>query len=282
MPHRDETAQIIALHASQQIPDPEPIPDTAETARFCPVSLADWLALSTTAGVPHVPAQLVTTLNRCDCAMFDQPGPHQERLGLAFADMQNASKPNHMMRFDFCSSSETKYRLANGLHQWDPAVRELTIDDPRVFDIMMEFPKERIPVWQRPWIDAAILDGYPVEYRVFVNDGRIAGISNYYPQRPLPRDDQQIQRVRELTHQLISAAQPPFLWNTGLLSRHFHETRDPDNVHFTADYIVASDDEVLFLEGGTPHELGAHPCCFEPGLIDGIALASRNHDHQTR
>ena len=44
----------------------------------------------------------------------------------------------------------------------------------------------------------------------------------------------------------------------------------------TMDFLVTQQDEVLFLEGGPSHRHGAHPCCFEPGHIDGIALEDRN------
>ena len=44
-------------------------------------------------------------------------------------------------------------------------------------------------------------------------------------------------------------------------------------VHFTADYIVDADDNIAFLEGGPPHHLGAHPCCFPTGETQGLALA---------
>ena len=33
---------------------------------------------------------------------------------------------------------------------------------------------------------------------------------------------------------------------------------------------------ILFLEGGPPHELGAHLCCFREGRISGVALEDRN------
>ena len=44
-------------------------------------------------------------------------------------------------------------------------------------------------------------------------------------------------------------------------------------MHFTADFLVTPN-EVLFLEGGPPSFMGAHPCCFENRLdrIEGVAL----------
>ena len=32
---------------------------------------------------------------------------------------------------------------------------------------------------------------------------------------------------------------------------------------------------MLFLEGGPPAELGAHPCCFAGDEIEGVALKDR-------
>ena len=43
----------------------------------------------------------------------------------------------------------------------------------------------------------------------------------------------------------------------------------------TADF-TATAEGMLFLEGGPPHELGAHPCCFREGRISGVALEDRN------
>ena len=45
---------------------------------------------------------------------------------------------------------------------------------------------------------------------------------------------------------------------------------------FTADFVVGKDGKVLFLEGGPPYGLGAHPCCFEGRDIEGIALAKED------
>lgn len=48
-------------------------------------------------------------------------------------------------------------------------------------------------------------------------------------------------------------------------------TPHPDGVHGTADFIATSDG-ILFLEGGPPHFMGAHPCCFPAGATTGVAL----------
>ena len=180
-----------------------------------------------------------------------------------------------MIRYDCCAPIETKHRVGSGHHRWDEALAEVIFDDPRLIDIISEFPRQEIPIWQRPWLDAAKADGYPIEYRAYVNDGAVVGISNYYPQRPLPLYDDHILQVIANTDALIAKAPTPFLWNHSLLQREFEEFQDTNQIHFTTDYFLPADSHTLLLiEDGPPHELGAHPCCFEPGDISGIALDS--------
>ena len=257
---------------SETPPPIEPIPVTEETNRFCPISLGDWIKLAARANVPAVSAQLVAMFNRTDALSFDAEGEHQKRLSNEWLRMKLVRKKRHMMRFDFCSGSDTKMRMADGQWEWHEEHQNLMLDDPRVIDILFEFPREQIHVWQRPWIDAEIVDSYPVEYRVFVRDGKVVGVSNYYPQRPLRESRRELVRVCKFTDDLIKHMDTPFLWHlVGMPS-----VLDPEGIHFTADFIVTREGMVLFLEGGPPHEMGAHPCCFKPGEINSVALTDRN------
>ena len=248
-----------------------PTPHTGEADWFCPISLGDWLDLCRQTGVPHVGAEKVATLLRDDCLRFDTKGEHQDRLGEAFEKIQEAAKPYHMLRFDCCSGLNVKMRMAQGQPQWNSEFNDLVLDDPRAFDIIFEFPREELPVWRRPWTDPIVYDNYPAEYRVFVRDGEIAGISNYYPQRPLIEFKGHLATLREYTTRLAEAAPQHFLWPMS----HRPDSVTEDGVHFTADFMATSNG-ILFLEGGPPHEMGAHPCCFQPGRIEGVALADRN------
>ena len=251
----------------------EPITITDETSRFCPISLGDWLNLCQKAGVPAVPALQMATINRADYFQWDTPGQHHERLQEVFRQVHESIMPRHMLRYDCCAPIETKMRLSLGEPEWHPDMALMIFDDPRLVDIISEYPREAIPVWQRPWLDAEILEHYPVEYRVYVRNGQIQGISNYYPQRPIALNQNHINQVTQHTELLIQHAQTPFLWNNGMLRSAFDAKEDPDGVHFTADYILPEGgNHLLFLEGGPPHELGAHPCCFPADAINGIAL----------
>ena len=77
--------------------------------------------------------------------------------------------------------------------------------------------------------------------------------------------------MREQTERLIQAVRTPFQWHLKPSLREL----DQDGVHFTADFIATAEG-ILLLEGGPPHELGAHPCCFQEGQISGVALEDRN------
>ena len=89
------------------------------------------------------------------------------------------------------------------------------------------------------------------------------GVSNYYPQRPLTNHQRHIDAIGQYTQALIDVINPPLLWN-------YSPFRDYFDSHFDADGNIA------FLEGGPPHHLGAHPCCFPIGETQGRALTPKN------
>ena len=259
---------------------PQTISATPETANFCPTSLIDWLELCQRARVPFVPAEQIASINRDDWLRFDQEGEHKGRLAAAQREIHEKLRPGHMFRFDFCAPLELKIRMSNGQPGLHPDMTRVNFDDPRAYTLLFEQPRELIPVHQRPWINPTMLDGYPVEYRAFVREGKLQGISNYYPQRPLPMNNFHIQVITQLTAQLTEAAKTPFLWNESPMKPWVETRYGLDGVHFTADFMVTQEDNVLFIEGGPPHEMGAHPCCFQHGRISGIALEDRNDQRE--
>ena len=251
---------------------------------FCPVSLEDWLEMCDETKVPYVPALKAATITKEDYLNFDQAGEHQQRLRDALMSVERAAAEldgPSMARFDFCSSIDVKMAMARGDAEANhkPEFAQPILDDPRAFDIMSEYPRAEIPIFVRPWVEAERYLSHPVEYRAFVRDGRVAGISSYYPQRPLPLRCEHIERVADLTERLIAAVQTPFQWHNPIFG--MPEDLDPDGIHFTADYLVAADTGLpVFLEGNPPHEMGAHPCCFRPDRIAGIALRNRNENRR--
>ena len=252
------------------------------TERFCPVSLGDWLSLCEEAEVPYVPAEKVAEFLRDDCVAFDQDIPDvQGRLRAVYEKLEAARQGGYMMRFDCCSVEALKYRLARGQPEWREEFLDLPIDDMRAYEMIFAYPREVLPVWKRPWIATRIVDAYPVEFRVFVQDGKVAGVSNYYPQRPLPEDSSHFFWAGEASGLALrladtAAGRVPFEWP------HSPWKAPATGVHFTADFLVTLDSRVLFLEGGPPHGLGAHPCCFRAGEIEGVAFEDRNEESVNR
>ena len=143
------------------------------------------------------------------------------------------------------------------------------------------------------WIrDRMIMSaGYPVEYRAFVANGRVAGISNYYPQRPLRKRQDEIDAVNALASRLATAlaeTRRQVVWPMPLpghpegAEAEKAEPGTAERVHFTADFVITEDEGAMLLEGGPPHFGGAHPCCFEHReAIEGVALEGHNEDDDT-
>ena len=164
-----------------------------EADRFCPVSLGDWLALCRQAGVPHIPAERIATIGHQDwrnhAALKAEGG---EGLDHAFKQGMLTLRRRHILRYDFCAPTAVKSIMAAGNDDFSSEMAVMTLDDRRVYDLPGEYPRDQVPIWQRPRIPAAIQDGYPVEYRSFVTDGGLDDISSYYPHKPLELNEEHL------------------------------------------------------------------------------------------
>ncbi len=247
------------------------------SATFCPEDLGDWIDLCDRASVPYVPAKCIAEVGVDDVVSYDTVGPHTERAKPFWEAVEVArALPNHMMRWSCCSCAEVKYRLGNGEHQWAKEIQDrFHVADMRAFDLICGFPKPTIRAWLRPWLNFHIIDGFPLEFRAFVERNKIVGVSSYYPQRPLP-----------VSWQMAECVSKVILLTQRLLDRQLKPLNMPDfegaglpmtENHWTADFAFQEGAGPLFLEGGPPHHpmWGAHPCCFAVGEIEGIALRPR-------
>jgi len=245
------------------------------TDLFYPVDLGDWIELCQRAGVPFVPADEVARVSTLEVENFESPTPDVIGFWQAVRKQQETCWSNHMLRWSCCSMGLVKERLSNGHHQWTESLMDLSVDDFRAGDIIGDFARPTIAAYIRPWLDLATVDGYPVEYRAFVRDNVLIGISSYYPQRPLPADKDvniDLAGVAAMTQALINAQTKP------LLLPSLQSEMDLSKNQFTADFARTLDGHLYFLEGGPPHGRiwGAHPCCFKDGETRGLALEDRN------
>ena len=246
---------------------------------FRTVSLGDWLDLARKAAVPHVPATEVCEVAIDDILYYDTPGSHEARLAEAWKTMEAARRPRTMFRWDCCASDTLKHLMAHGRTPKVLDLQSLYIDS-RLYELAGEYPGDTLKLWRRPWIrDRMVIeDGYPVEYRVFVHEGEIQGISSYYPQRPLRLRQSEIDAVRKLAERLAAKLTGPLSW-PATIANHPDVPADRNatgtaGVHASMDFVITHDEGALLLEGGPPHFAGAHPCCFKEGRIAGIALAA--------
>ena len=223
-----------------------------------PIILSDWLPACAAAGVEAVPAEVVLETTKAELAQaMDGESDLWDAIALIIKSEPEGPPQPVMYRWDCCSPGWFKYLMSQGPAA--PPVIEAYhfIDDPRLWDIIDDWNGEAMRLYRRPWVHAVKVDDYPVEFRVFVNDGVVQGVSSYYPQRPLPESYRVVAKHAALL--------------TDTLIEHACQA-------FTADWLLrASDNKLLFLEGGPPHlhpvtGPSAHPCCFAPGEIHGVAL----------
>lgn len=271
--------------------------EDGEDRFFNALSLGNWLYIAAAAQVPIVQARMLGVakcLNLFSDAMGNPRNDHtKEDLERLDEDIQTI-RDDEMLRFDACGSSVLKADISEGkgyiAGQSRGYIRSQNghVDHflcKRLADAFLWHTEEQMPVWARPIIKARQREGWnfhtgqlgtwPVEWRVYVENGKVRGVSNYYPQAPAPQSDMpQALAAVELTETLMEAMRV-----MNVLPHHprYEKSLDVTKQSFSADFIVREDGKMLFLEGGPAHILspafGAHPCCFNPHVgIDGIAL----------
>jgi len=241
----------------------------ATDSEFLVTSLGDWLKLVQGMQLFCVPAKKVGEVSIEDLmkAMDEDVPSLASELMRVFSDQEE--HPHDMIRWDCCSGYGLKYEMGKYGYSGRKARGTLAIDDPRLFDILMTWPRKTLPIWQRPWVTVAQShmlgeEGreWPLELRVYVQDKKVIGVSNYYPQ---------IEKLSLGQEELMTNFAQVVADNTSLIAD------DLDVPGFTADWVLVEGTDgyiPMFLEGGPPYAGmgGAHPCCFEGIEIDGVAL----------
>lgn len=241
---------------------------------FNVLELGHWITLCKAAGVPYVPAENVATaskqslMNAIDgevdesaAAFWTAVEAFKERVGKGF-----------MLRWSCCSCAEVKSRLGNGEPEWhSDLMKYFMLDDIRASDLVYDYPGKNVSAWGRPWVQFYVLDGYPVEYRAFVEENALIGISNYYPQRPLPDNAETQEDIGSVTRHVMSMIAKQ---NKPIICPQAPSIHKGESNWWTADFARLPSGAIVFLEGGPAHFPGggAHCCCFPPGEIDGVAL----------
>lgn len=227
---------------------------------FSTTSLVRWMDFVHKAKVPAVEATTVGVLNIEHLLSFDEiANADAMHVAEQLEAINKARKPGHMLRWDACAGLSLKEKMAYG-KEVEACDFDLNPGEPRTFDILYEIPAEEVAVLERPWVNAKMMDNFPVEFRVFVNEGVVKAIANYYLQRPLedmPQMRDWMKRSIDLTNQIIAVVK-----EEGLCPAFSRQSNPGQDFSATLDFMVNETGEVLFLEAGPGFGFGAHPCSF--------------------
>jgi len=256
-------------------------------------SLSGWINIVNQAEVPAIDVNIIGEIQVASVLSFDQithkiddiesirPGmelAHEELKWLCC--IIHSLSEQEMLRWDTCAPFGVKYAMGKPNDPGRPLDESgytfhLDPDDPRAFEILFEHPEPTIKIIKRPWVNALMMDGYPVEFRVFIKDDEVLGVSNYYLQRDLPVNDDILQ-LAELSADYARR-----------IIKQCHESQvfpvnpqiEPGAVGYVTaslDFMVTETGELLFIEAGPGFGFGAHPCCYldknNLSPIEGIKL----------
>jgi len=234
---------------------------------FNAVSLLEWIKVVEKAGVPYIPAYVKTSVPIDVLIRHDEHHPGDAIHARKFYDDIADVKPNHMLRWDCGASEKLKKAMHEAKGMYVEDVRHLTPADTRLFTLLTGYPGEEIAVVERPWILARSEDGRPVEYRVFIENNNITGISSYYVQRPIavnmPELLDCINKADKIVKTCLRDALVP--WALG-----YEKLFNAGQVSCTLDFLIEErTGKAIFIEAGPAFGAGAHPCCFEHNVING-------------
>jgi len=282
-----DIASIVQALTNEATEKPQPWQAVLEPGCFPAASLTSWLPIVTAAGVPFIPAEIVAEIPMQSLLRFDHFDDEKIQADLAPLDQLCKNPvPGTVLRWDCCAPMGVKHVMGRPGDGECPAHEKtwFSPDDPRAYDIFFETPLDIMRVLRRPWVPALMHEGYPVEFRVYVEDGLVVGASNYYVQMALPATEEMLGYARQavaLTEKILEEAdkQGKRPINPG------RRESPPGKPRVTLDFLVRRENhEVVFIEAGPGFGSGAHPCCFagpEMGVFflpdvdafDGIRLA---------
>ena len=240
--------------------------------RFLVTSHRDWSRLVDRIGLPGAipthPAGSFAVADLLDG--YDQHEAAARRIRQAEDDLRRAAERlerHHgpmVWRTDACAPGSVKFTCDRG-HGHEAVAGPASRHDPMLFDLRIaeitgDWPRPEVELHLRPYTAPLIVDGWPLEYRVWILDGTVRAVANYYPQRLLQRDDNVhfTMGVAAGAAEQIAAACVPF----DLMP---HNPDAGSGVTFTADFLVDADRRLRWLECG-PYTFplwGAHPCTVE-------------------
>lgn len=268
-------------------------------------SLVNWIEIAKLSDVPHIPLKVIATVptDVIDAIISEKPHPQSKTVFDTLMEGMESVPSSWMVRHDHSGSNDLKIAAAIGELPDDgnEGVGWTTIGnrpipkfwDERIVKSMAQSLSETQTFVARPWIKAKMRTGldphragtdledtgsWPCEWRVYVMDGKVAGISNYYIQSEATgseSDFASVDKARQYTEEVIETLKrqnllpfEPMIHQIQRSSKKVQEKMPLGSINFSLDFLETEDGDLVLLEGGPaytppPYYYGAHPCAFK-------------------
>ncbi|MSU91895.1 hypothetical protein GE300_20255 [Rhodobacteraceae bacterium 2CG4] len=280
---------------------PEEIRDRQQggaPARFNVISLPAWIELASRAGVEAIPLRQIAEMPTSEYVLTMDHLTNGKRITEFENQVLGGLRPGEILRFEQVAPMEVKAALAAGgeisagLIDGVDGRRFPAMYDERFYSTLLDLGAPKIRAYARPFVQPALAEGelngrdgkWPVEFRVFVVDGEITGVANYYRQMHLDEQrDLGEDGIRSAVDGSLEAAKAMLAEMARLGLTVGSQRLAPEPEHggdFTLDFLLAEDGRVLFLEGGPAGLSFADPCAFLTDgareiSLEGVALSAR-------
>ncbi len=280
--------------------------------RFNLLSLPAWLAIAKHANVAHIPARPIASMQTADY-LASMDNSDLPAFGKFHGEVISNLRADEMVRMEQVAPLEIKAQLSSGndmsqglIEYFDKSHWFLDLHEDRFYTTLKDLADPVVRAFARPIQSPRKITGefredageWPAEFRVFVENGEIVGISNYYPQVEMDADTfrSHIQITLALAGRMVACmnklqlgvGNPRIATDLDPADPHYYAPKNrpewmPENwghQDFTLDFMVKDDNEVVFLEGGPAGMAAAHPCCFiqegraySEDFLHGVALS---------
>jgi hypothetical protein len=156
--------------------------------------------------------------------------------------------------------------MTSGVETFLDGEKGIYLYEDRFYETLLDLAEENIRAYARPIMASNPIAGevngekrnWDTEFRVYIQDGEVVGVSNYYPQvemTPKAHAAPMLEAVDMARHMI------------GFMKKHDILCDNPKyqaegQIRCTLDFFQTKDGEMLLLEGGPEGLFGAHPCCF--------------------
>ncbi|NDV52870.1 hypothetical protein [Salipiger sp. PrR003] len=263
-----------------------------EAVRFNLLSIESWLAVANLAGVPYIRAHM---LDAFPSERFWEALDNEPEASAAFDTFHDRVvsllQDTEMLRMEHVTPAEVKsvmsqgQAMTQGLFEDIEGKRIFFLFEDRFLSTFRDTGEDMVRAYARPIETPRKIAGsfrgeegsWPAEFRVFVENGKIVGISNYYVQVAMDPEEyaplakaavDHAQRIlntmEEFRIGVGSYALCPDMPEDGaeLSDRPSWMPATWGHQDFTMDFMVLADGTVTFLEGGPAGMAAADPCCF--------------------